>query len=564
MNTIEQGHMLKRYTLLLIVVFMMSLSLPLSANSSEGKKDFEISKNFDILHALFRELDQFYVDSVLPEKALKNAINGLMSTYDPYTNYMAETETDELKFLTTGEYGGVGAVIGQRNGKVVVLEPYEGLPAQKAGLMYGDVLLEIGGVKMIDEDRSRASELLKGQPGTEVKVVYKREGVKKPIEKTILRQLIVINQVTWHGLVDDKTGYINLNGFNGKSSQEVRAALLDLKKMGAEKLILDLRGNGGGLLDEAVAICNLFMPKGQDIVNTRGKVHQWDKNYKTTREPVDTVMPLVVIVNSGSASSSEIVAGALQDLDRAIILGTRTYGKGLVQTTRGIPYNGLLKVTTAKYYIPSGRCIQAIDYANRNEDGSVGRIPDSLTSAFSTRAGRPVRDGGGIVPDIECLDERGSDIIYDLMDSLYFFEYANQYYRKHEKIAPVTEFKITESDYADFLSFVKNSGFSYTSPSKKMIQKLKDALEKDNYSSDVKAELSALENKVNRDLNAEFVTFREEIELMLSTEIVSRYYFQAGGLQQSLKFDPCLKRSKEVLNDMDLYRKNLGLSPSTN
>lgn len=542
---------------LLLWIFLAVVPLPLSANTPDGKKDFEISKNFDILHALYRELDQFYVDSVKPEKALKNAINGLMSSYDPYTNYMAETETEELKFLTTGEYGGVGAMIGQRNGKVMVLEPYEGLPAQKVGLMYGDILLEIGGVKMTGDNMNRASELLKGQPGTTVKVVYTREGMKKPVEKTILRELVVINQVTWHGLVDDKTGYINLSGFTGKSSQEVRAALLDLKKMGAEKLIIDLRGNGGGLLDEAVSICNLFVPKGQEIVNTRGKVHQWDKTYKTTREPVDSVMPLVVMVNSGSASSSEIVVGALQDLDRAVILGTRSYGKGLVQTTRSIPYNGLLKITTAKYYIPSGRCIQAIDYSNRNEDGSVGRIPDSLTHVFSTRDGRKVRDGGGIIPDIDCKDERGAEITYDLMDSLYFFEYANQYYRKHEKIAPVADFKLSDADYADFLAYVKSRGFSYVSPSKKVLEKLKEAMQKDNFTTSAKLELSALENKLDRSLDENFVTFRDEIELMLSTEIVSRYYFQKGELQQSLKFDPCLKRSVEVLKDLDLYRKTL-------
>jgi carboxyl-terminal processing protease len=546
-----------RLNSLLLVLLIPALALPVKAGTPVGTKDFEISKNYDILHALYRELDQFYVDSVKPEKALKSAINGLMSTYDPYTNYMAETETDELKFLTTGEYGGVGAMIGPRNGHVVVLEPYEGLPAQKAGLQYGDILLEIGGVKMVGDNMSRASELLKGQPGTSVKVTYTREGLKKPVEKTILRELVVINQVTWHGLVDGKTGYINLSGFTGKSSQEVRAALLDLKKMGAEKLIIDLRGNGGGLLDEAVSICNLFVPKGQEIVSTRGKVHQWDKTYKTTREPIDTVMPIVVMVNSGSASSSEIVVGALQDMDRAVILGTRSYGKGLVQTTRSIPYNGLLKITTAKYYIPSGRCIQAIDYSNRNEDGSVGRIPDSLTKVFHTRIGRQVRDGGGISPDIECKDERGADITYDLMDSLYFFDYANQYFRKHEKIAPVADFKITDADYADFLAYVKSKGFSYVSPSKKLMEKLKEAMKKDDFTSSAKTEITALESKLNRSLDENFATFREEIELMLSTEIVSRYYFQRGELQQSLKFDPCLKRSVEVLQDMDLYRKTL-------
>jgi carboxyl-terminal processing protease len=549
---------------MLLWIFLTAFTLPVFSASVDGKRDFEISKNFDVLHALFREIDQFYVDSVQADKALKNAIDGLMSSFDPYTNYMAETETDELKFLTTGEYGGVGSVIGQRNGKVTVLEPYEGMPAQKAGLMYGDVFLEIGGLKMTPENMSKASELLKGQPGTPVKIVIQREGVKKPIEKTILRELVVVNQVTWHGLVGNKIGYINLSGFTGKSSQEVREALMDLRNRGAEKLILDLRGNGGGLLDEAVNICNLFVNKGQEIVRTRGKVHQWDRTYKTTREPVDTLMPIVVMVNSGSASSSEIVCGALQDLDRAVILGIRTYGKGLVQTTRTLPYNGLLKVTTAKYYIPSGRCIQAIDYAHRNEDGSVGRIPDSLTTEFSTRVGRKVRDGGGIQPDIESQDDRGAAITYGLMDGMYFFDYANKYRREHEKIAPVSEFHLADADFADFLAYVKSRNFTYESQSKKTLEKFKEILTEENYTDQVKEELAALENKLNRDLDGDFATFREEIELMLSSQIVSRYYYQSGEMQQSLKFDPSLKKAIGVLDDADLYRKTLCKPYATN
>jgi carboxyl-terminal processing protease len=549
---------------MLLWIFLTAFTLPVFSASVDGKRDFEISKNFDVLHALFREIDQFYVDSVQADKALKNAIDGLMSSFDPYTNYMAETETDELKFLTTGEYGGVGSVIGPRNGKVTVLEPYEGMPAQKAGLMYGDVFLEIGGVKMTPENMSKASELLKGQPGTTVKIVLQREGVKKPIEKTILRELVVVNQVTWHGLVGNKIGYINLSGFTGKSSQEVREALTDLRNRGAEKLILDLRGNGGGLLDEAVNICNLFVSKGQEIVRTRGKVHQWDRTYKTTREPVDTLMPIVVMVNSGSASSSEIVCGALQDLDRAVILGTRTYGKGLVQTTRTLPYNGLLKVTTAKYYIPSGRCIQAIDYTHRNEDGSVGRIPDSLTTEFYTRVGRKVRDGGGIQPDIESQDDRGAVITYGLMDGMYFFDYANKYRREHEKIAPVSEFHLTDADFADFLTYVKGRNFTYESQSKKTLEKFKEILAEENYTDQVKEELAVLEKKLNRDLDGDFATFREEIELMLSSQIVSRYYYQSGEMQQSLKFDPSLKKAIGVLDDANLYRKTLCKPDATN
>lgn len=549
--------MLKQKTFFVVLIILIGLNLPVYCVSSLEKKDFEISKNYDILHALYKELDQLYVDSVKPEKVLNNSIKGLMSSFDPYTDYMPESETGDFKFLTTGEYGGVGAVIGQQNGKVVILDIYENTPALKNGLLVGDVLLEINGVKMDKQSISRASELLKGQPGTEVKLLIAREGVSKPMEKKILRELVVINQVGYHGLVADKTGYINLSGFTSKASQEVRQALLDLKKKGAEKLILDLRGNGGGLLDEAVSICNLFVDKGQEIVSTRGKVHQWDQTYKTSREPVDTVMPIVIMANSGSASSSEIVCGAMQDLDRAVILGTRTFGKGLVQTTRSIPYNGVLKVTTAKYYIPSGRCIQAIDYSNRNEDGSVGRIPDSLTTEFLTRAGRKVRDGGGIQPDIECKDERGASISFYLMEGNYFFDYANRYFRKHEKIAPVSDFKLSDADFKDFLEYVKSKNFTYESQSKKAFNKLKEVLDAESYAEDVKTELAALEAKLNRNLDADFATYREEIEMLLSAEIVSRYYLQSGEMQQSLKYDPCLKRALEVLNDPNLYRKTL-------
>jgi len=549
--------MLKQKSFFVVLIILIGLNLPVYCVSSLEKKGFEISRNYDILHALYRELDQLYVDSVKPEKVLNNSIKGLMSSFDPYTDYMPESETGDFKFLTTGEYGGVGAVIGQQNGKVVILDVYENTPAQKNGLLVGDVLLEINGVKMDKQSISRASELLKGQPGTQVKLLINRESVSKPIEKKILRELVVINQVTYHGIVADKTGYINLSGFTSKATQEVRQALLDLKKKGAEKLILDLRGNGGGLLDEAVSICNLFVNKGQEIVSTRGKVHQWDQTYKTSREPVDTIMPIVIMANSGSASSSEIVCGAMQDLDRAVILGTRTFGKGLVQTTRSIPYNGVLKVTTAKYYIPSGRCIQAIDYSNRNEDGSVGRIPDSLTTEFLTRAGRKVRDGGGIQPDVECKDERGASISFYLMDGMHFFNYANLYFKKHEKIAPVSEFKLSDADYKDFLEFVKSKNFTYESQSKKAFNKLKEVLETESYTEDVKTELAALEAKLNRNLDTDFATYREEIEMLLSAEIVSRYYLQSGEMQQSLKYDPCLKRALEVLNDPELYRKTL-------
>lgn len=530
---------------------------PLAAFSAEENKSFEISKQLDVYNSLFRELDQFYVDSVSPEKILKNGIDGMMSSFDPYTNYMPESEKEDLQMITTGEYGGIGCVVGVRNDKVLVIEPYYGMPAQKAGLQPGDELVEIAGVKMNSETNVKASEYLKGQPSTEVKVVIRREGQKKLITKNIIRELVTVSQVPYHGMVTDKIGYIGLYGFTDKATQEVIAAFNDLKSRGMKKLILDLRGNPGGLLYEAVSICNIFVSKNQEIVTTKGKIHQWDQTMKTTREPLDTIIPIVVMVNSGSASSSEIVCGALQDLDRAVILGTRTYGKGLVQTTRSIPYNGVLKITTAKYYIPSGRCIQAIDYSHRNKDGSVGRIPDSLTHEFTTKAGRKVRDGGGVQPDIECKDERGSAITYYLEIGSHFFNYANKYFREHPSIPSVADFRIDDKTYSDFVEYVKSHGFTYEKESRKMLDKLKEMLKEESLDEKVKDEISSLEKKLNNDIDDDFKVFRTDIETLLSAEIVSRYYYQAGEIEQSLKYDPCFKRAIGVLDDDKLYSETL-------
>lgn len=543
-------------------LFILSgLLFSVSVLTLSAQKSFELSKQWDILHMLYRELDQFYVDSVSPEKVLGTAINGMMSSFDPYTNYIPESETADLKFMTTGEYGGVGAVIGQRAGNTVILELYEKMPAQRAGLKPGDILLEIDNTKMDGRSNQQASDLLKGEPGKEITVVVKREGVDKPIKRTFLRERILINQVAYFGMVDAEVGYINLNGFTDKATQEVQRALMELKGRGAKKLVLDLRGNGGGLLDEAVSICNLFVPRGKEIVSTKGKLRQWDQTYKTTKDPIDTVMPLVILANSGSASSSEIVSGALQDLDRAIIVGTRTFGKGLVQTTRSIPYNGMVKLTTAKYYIPSGRCIQAINYSERNADGSVGRIPDSLMHTFYTKAGRPVRDGGGIQPDIECEDREGSSFIYALIDGMYFFDYANRYASKHETIPAVESFELTDKEYADFIQYVKDRGFSYERESQKELTQLKRLLEEEQLTEHVKDELKALETKLaNADLDTDMASHKLDVELMLSTEIVSRYYYQSGELQQSLKSDPCLKQAINVLNEEARYKKTLKIN----
>lgn len=538
-----------------VVTFVCTLlCLPVSTQS----KAFETSKQLEVFHALFRELDQWYVDSIAPHNAIENGIKGLMSTYDPYTNYIPESETQDLKFMTTGSYGGVGAIIGVREGRVLVMDLYENMPAAEAGLLIGDELLEIDGVQMTPASQAQASELLKGEPETEVHVRVQRLGAQKPLSIKIMRKLVQIHPVTYAGLLTAEIGYIHLNGFTEKAALEVRTALLDLKKRGATRMILDVRGNGGGLLDEAVSICNLFVEKGAEIVRTRGKLRQWDQTFKTTHAPVDTLMPLVVLVNSGSASSSEIVSGALQDLDRAVILGGRTFGKGLVQTTRSIPYNGVLKVTTAKYYIPSGRCIQAIDYAHRNEDGSVGRIPDSLTQVFYTRAGRPVRDGGGIEPDVACSDSSGSEFVYQLVNNLFVFDFATRY--RHEKGAVWTSdesLDLTDADYQQFVRFVKEKGFHYEPEAMQLMKVLQKRLQAERLWEFLRADVEQLEQKLVVDLDRDLQVYRSEIESLLRIEIAGRYGFQSGKLRASLQGDPCVEEALDLLKDEDRYKKLL-------
>src|SRR4030095_7316815 len=389
---------------------------------------FEISRNMDIFATLFRELNIYYVDETKPGDLMKKGIDAMLESLDPYTNYIPESEVEDYRFMTTGQYGGIGALIGQKGDQVVITDPYEGFPAQKADLRAGDVIVEIDGKSIKGKKYDEISKILKGQPKTPVKLMLKREGEAEMLEKTIVRDEIKINSVSYSGMLDNEIGYIRLTGFTDNAGIEVKDALVELKtKHNAKSVVLDLRGNPGGLLNEAVNITNIFVDKGVEVVTTKGKVKEWDKTYKALNNPVDDQIPLVVLVNSGSASASEIVSGSIQDLDRGIIIGQRTFGKGLVQTTRPLSYNSQLKVTTAKYYIPSGRCIQEVDYSHRKEDGSLGKIPDSLRVAFKTSRGRTVYDGGGVAPDIEVKEKDYADISKTLGNKGYFFEYANKY-----------------------------------------------------------------------------------------------------------------------------------------
>ncbi len=537
-----------------IYLSVIALVAILFVGFSRDEKNFEIAKNLDIYYTLFRELNLVYVDDVEPAKLVKNSIDKMLETLDPYTTYIPESEIEDFQFMTTGDYAGIGAVIGQREGNVIVTQPYEGFPAQKAGLKAGDIFLEVEGKSTEDMTSAQVSELLRGAASRPLTVKMKRPGVKKPIEITLVREKIHIPAVPYSGMLDEKIGYIRFTNFTVNCSDDVKSAFLELKeKYGAEAIILDLRGNPGGLLFEAVKTSNLFVPKGEEIVSTRGKVKQWDQTYHASAEPVDTVIPLVVIASRGSASAAEIVAGSIQDLDRGVIMGTRTFGKGLVQATRDLSYNAKLKITTAKYYIPSGRCIQALDYTNRNEDGSVGEIPDSLISEFTTRNKRKVFDGGGIQPDVEIKPDRLSNLAINLIGKFMIFDYATAFQQQHKTIAPPETFEITDDVFAEFKKFVTEKEFTYESFSEGLLDELMETAKKEKYYDSSKHELDILKKKLEPNLDKDLVEFEDEIRELLKNEIVSRYYYQKGEIISIINDDKTIKEAIALLNDKARY-----------
>lgn len=524
-------------------------------------ENFQIAKNLDIYHTLFRELNLYYVDETDPADLVKTSIDKMLESLDPYTVYIPESQMEDYRFMTTGQYGGIGALIRNSDDFVIITEPYEGFPAFKAGIKAGDKIVEIDGKSVKGRNSKEISELLKGEPKTEIHLGIQRPGNEKVLEKVVVREKIKINSVPYSGMLNDSIGYIRLASFTEDCSKEVKEAFKEMKKNHAVKgLVFDLRGNPGGLLMEAVAVSNIFIPKGQDIVSTKGKVKQWNRTYQATSDAFDTEIPLAVLVNSGSASASEIVSGAIQDLDRGVVLGTRTFGKGLVQTTRDLSYNSKLKITTAKYYIPSGRCIQALDYSHRNEDGSVGRVPDSLISEFKTKGGRQVFDGGGIVPDIGVEPQTLSKIAISLYTKSLIFDFATLYQQTHETIPPVYEFKIDESIYREFVNFLADKDFDYTLESEQMISKLEEVVKREKYHTMVAEELNLLRKKLAHDKNKDLELFRTEISDLLREEIVSRYYYQTGRAQANISNDPLIVKALEVLSEQETYKKIL--SPS--
>ncbi len=545
----------------------MVLSLSAGAMLSFSFKDefFEISRNIDIFVSMYRELDMYYVDEIKHGEIMKNGIDAILESLDPYTNYIPESEIEDYRFMTTGQYGGIGSMIGQKGEYVVVTDPYEGFPAQKADLRAGDVILEIDGKTIKGKKTDEISKILKGQPNTQVKLLIKRPGESTPMEKIITRAEIKINSVPYYGMLDNEVGYIKLTGFTENASQEVKTALLDLKnKNNAKSIVLDLRGNPGGLLNEAVDIVNLFVDRGIEVVTTKGKVKEWDKSYKAMNAPVDTQIPLVVLVNSGSASASEIVSGSIQDLDRGIVIGQRTFGKGLVQTTRPLSYNSQLKVTTAKYYIPSGRCIQALDYSHRNEDGSVGKVPDSLVSLFKTKKGRVVADGGGISPDWAIKPEELSNISRSLITKQLIFDYATEYRSKNPSVAPAKSFKLTDSEYEAFVAWLADKDYDYVTRSEKSLDELKEIAIKEEYFEGMKKEFEALKKTLMHDKEADLKKFKPEIMELLQDEISSRYYFQKGRIENAFSYDPEILKAIEALKDKAVFDNIMTKGPDIN
>ncbi|MCF8379875.1 MAG: S41 family peptidase [Bacteroidales bacterium] len=511
-------------------------------------KDFNIIKNLDVFYSLFREVNLFYVDDTDPEKLIETGINSMLESLDPYTVYIPESKMDDFSFMTTGKYGGIGSLIRKSGDYVMIAEPYEGSPSALSGLRAGDLIISVDNYSTKGQELSIISEKLKGDPNTEVRLVIQKPGSKKQEKITLIRKEIQIDNVSYSGMLAEKTGYIMLSNFTLGASREVENAFVKLKSEGAEKLILDLRGNPGGLLIEAVRICNLFVPKGELIVSTRGKVKQWDQEYRTQSEPLDTEIPIIVLVNRASASASEIVSGALQDLDRAFIVGQRTFGKGLVQTTRELKYNGQLKVTTAKYYIPSGRCIQALDYSNRNEDGSVGHIPDSLISKYTTKNGRVVYDGGGVQPDLVDTSEELSQLSIQLYINNMFFDFATDYVVKNPVEPKLEGFAISESDYEKFKKFVISKGFDYQTQSEGKLNDLIKVAKSEKFYTEAEAEILALREKLKHDNDKDLDIFKTEIVSFLNEEIISRYYFQKGRIKLSVDDDKTIEKSLKLLS----------------
>jgi len=513
---------------------------------------FEISKNLEIFATLYRELNIFYVDDTQPGELIKTGIDAMLESLDPYTTYITESEIEDFRFMTTGQYGGIGSLIREVDGNIYIAEPYEGFPAQMSGLKAGDKILMIDGNKLNGKTQEDISKLLKGQSGSKLIVTFERFGEINEVPLT--RQEIKIPDVPYYGMLDNEVGYLRLTSFTQTASKEVREAFVKLRdEHGMKKLVFDLRGNGGGLLHEAVNITNFFVPKGQEVVRTKGKIAEWDKTHLALNEPLDMEIPLVILVDQGSASASEIVAGAIQDLDRGVVIGNRTFGKGLVQQTRDLQYNSKLKLTIAKYYIPSGRCIQKLDYAHKTGEGSVEEFPDSLLKTFTTKNGRTVIDGRGIEPDLIMEEREFPHVLGSLLNENLFFKYATLYSSEHPEIVPASKFKLTDVEYQEFVAYLDDKNYLYTTDTEESLEELVETATREKYYELADAEFKALIDKLSVKKNSDLFLFREDIQQILENEIVSRYYFQRGRIESSLFSDDAVAKALEVLNNNGQY-----------
>jgi carboxyl-terminal processing protease len=525
---------------------------------TQNNSDFEISKNLEIFTTLYRQLHLNYVDEIKSGDLMKKGIDAMTETLDPYTVYIPESDIEDYKLMTTGQYGGIGALIHQKGDYVYISDPYEGFPAFKAGLIPGDKILEVNKQSAKGKSSSDISSIFKGQPGTTLSVVIEREGETKPMEITFTREEIKLLSVPYFGLVGKDVGYIKLSSFTQDAAKEVKEAYLKLKeKYNIQSVIIDLRGNGGGLLQEAVNIVNIFIDKGQLVVSTKGKVSERNFSHKTMETAVDTKIPLIVLVDKGSASASEIVSGAIQDLDRGLIVGQKTFGKGLVQNIFPVSYNAQVKITVAKYYIPSGRCIQAIDYSHKDAEGEGGKIPDSLKSAFKTKNGRTVYDGGGIQPDVALEPDKVSNIAVSLSIKYLIFDYASYFKRKNPAISNAKDFVITDEIYDDFIKFINGKDYDYTTKSEKSLADLKITAEREGYFDAIKNDYQVLKDKLIHDKTADVIKNKVEIKSLLKSEIANRYYYQKGRIEASLSDDNEINKSVELLSDAKTYKKLL-------
>jgi carboxyl-terminal processing protease len=540
------------------IILFIIVGVRIASAQNANDKSFEILKNLDIYSTMIKELNTNYVDDINPGELTKTGIDAMLESLDPYTNYISESEIEDYKFITTGQYGGIGALIHQKEDFVVISEPYEGSPAQKADLRAGDKVLEINGQTAKGKSYSEVSSVLKGQAGTSITIKVLRDGETQPIEKTINREIIKIDNIPYSGIVGTNIGYIKLTSFTQNAATEVRQAFLKLReKTDLKGIIIDLRGNGGGLLNESVDITNIFVEKGQDVVTTKGKLPDKNHTYKTQNSPVDITIPLVVLVDNQSASASEILSGSIQDLDRGVITGQRTYGKGLVQNVIPLSFNSQMKVTVAKYYIPSGRCIQAIDYSHKDKQGSFSKIPDSLISPFKTKGGRTVYEGQGITPDIKTKPVHYSNIALTLYSKYLIFDYGTKFRREHPSILPADQFEISDSIYNEFLLFLTDKKYDYTTKTEKAVEELKKNAEKEHYFNAIKTEYDALKTQMTNDKKGDLAKHKDEIKELLKLDIVTRYQFQKGKVMASLKNDRDIAEGIRIINDPQLYQSVL-------